>query len=96
MLWGFTVEAESPGRVLVNATKLVIRDVPGVAETLKHGYAVDDSRSAINRDRTKAFPKNTEIDVLLTFVTSSTDLDAAGNGAGNGNGGEGRRGMRLI
>ena len=31
-------------------------------------YSLDASRSAVNLERTKAFPRNTELDVLLTFT----------------------------
>jgi Met-zincin/Domain of unknown function (DUF5117) len=74
VLWGFTVSAESPdGAVLVDATDFFLEDEHGVADTLtnlKQGsYKVDASRSTIVLDDTKAFPKNTEIESELTFVT---------------------------
>ena len=74
VLWGFRVEAESPdGGLLVDATDFFLRDAHGVAEALamtKQGaYKVDASRSAIAMDATKAFPKNTEVESILTFAT---------------------------
>ncbi len=74
MLWGFKIEAESPdGSVLADATDFFLHDVHGVAETLteqKQGsYKVDASRSAIALDATKGFPKNTEVEAVLTFTT---------------------------
>ncbi len=74
ILAGFKVEAESPdGTVLVDATDFLLRDVHHVSEALaraKQGsYHVDRSRSTIALDRTKAFPKNTEIEAELTFTT---------------------------
>jgi hypothetical protein len=79
ILWGFTVAAESEGRVLVDATDFFLRDGHGAAAALSTGaYHVDRSRSAIYLPRTKAFPKNTEIEVTLTF-TSET---AGGRGGG--------------
>jgi Met-zincin/Domain of unknown function (DUF5117) len=69
ILKGFTVAAESNGRVLVNATDFFVRDGYGAAPVLHPGkYHVDDSRSAVYLPRTKAFPKNTEIEVTLTFT----------------------------
>ena len=69
VLKGFTVGAESNGRVLVNATDFFVRDGYGAAPAMQPGnYHVDDSRSAIYLPRTKAFPKNTEIEVTLTFA----------------------------
>ncbi|HEX6973606.1 MAG TPA: zinc-dependent metalloprotease [Vicinamibacterales bacterium] len=73
VLWGFKVEAEDGGRVLVDATAFVLRDAHGVADRLrgaKQGrYKLDESRSALYLERTKAFPKNSEIEAILTFTT---------------------------
>jgi hypothetical protein len=72
VLWGFTVEAEESGRVLVDATGFFLRDAHGVGETLqkaKQGdYAVDPARSTIVAEDTKNFPRNTEVQALLTFA----------------------------
>ena len=72
-LWGFTVEAEENGRLLVDATNFFLRDAHGVAETLQAtgqgAYKIDASRSAIALDNTKAFPKNTEVEAMLTFAS---------------------------
>ena len=73
VLWGFKIEAEEQGTVLVDATDFFLRDAHGVAERLKQAhqgsYRVDPSRSAISLDNTRAFPKNTEVEALLTFVS---------------------------
>ncbi len=83
ILWGFTVAAESNGHVLVDATDFIVRDGHGAAAGLRPGaYRVDRTRSAIYMSRTKAFPKNTEIEVTLTFAN-----DAGGGGRGGGGGG---------
>jgi hypothetical protein len=72
VIWGFTVAAESPGRVLVDATDFVLRDAHGVIPRLRPGsYRLERSRSAVNRERTRAFPENTEIDAILTFVSET-------------------------
>ena len=64
VLWGFTVGAETDGRVLVDATDFFLRDAHNVTPRLRPGnYRVDRTRSAIDMPRTKAFPKNTEVDV---------------------------------
>lgn len=80
VLWGFKIEAESPdGGILVDATDFLLRDVHGVTEALtrtKQGsYKVDASRSVIAIDSTRAFPKNTEVEAILTFTSD----DAHGN-----------------
>jgi hypothetical protein len=74
VLYGFKVEAEDPnGTVLVDATNFYLRDAHGVAEALaaaKQGaYKLDADRSTIALDATKAFPKNTEVESILTFST---------------------------
>ncbi|MDE3144603.1 MAG: zinc-dependent metalloprotease [Bacteroidota bacterium] len=72
-LWGFTVEAESKGSVLVDATGFFMRDamqVSGILQKNKQGnYNVDLSRSAMYLARTKNFPLNTEFETTITFVT---------------------------
>ena len=79
ILWGFTVAAESGGHVLIDATPFFLRDVTGAAGALRPGpYRVDQTRSAFFMPNTRNFPKNTEIDVTLTFVT-----DGAGGRGGN-------------
>jgi hypothetical protein len=71
--WGFAVEAEEGGRVLVDATAFFLRDVHDVAGTLarqRQGtFRLDASRSAFYLPRTKNFPKNTEVEVTLTLTS---------------------------
>ncbi|MDQ6814769.1 MAG: zinc-dependent metalloprotease [Bacteroidota bacterium] len=72
-LWGFVVEAESKGSVLVDATAFLLRDAMQVANRLQSGkqgsYSIDLTRSAIYLPRTKNFPLNTEFETTVTFVT---------------------------
>jgi hypothetical protein len=72
VIYGFKVEAEKDGRVLIDATAFLLRDAHGVAERLKRvgqgNFRVDESRSAFYLERTKGFPKNTEVETILTFV----------------------------
>jgi len=73
VLWGFPIEAEEPGRVLVDATAFFLRDAHGVGERLQGAgqgiYKLDLSRSALAMDNTKNFPKNTEVEAELTFAS---------------------------
>ena len=74
ILYGFKVEAEDPsGAVLVDATEFFLRDAHDVIGTLTRTqqgtYKLDATRSTIALDATKAFPKNTEIESILTFIT---------------------------
>ena len=74
VLGGFEVAAEEEGRVLVDATDFFLRDAHDVVGTLKAtkqgAYALDAKRSAFYLPRTKAFPRNTEVEVMLTFAGS--------------------------
>ncbi len=73
VIWGFKVEASDGDTVLVEATQLFMRDAHGVLDALRSArqgnYRMDESRSAFYLPRTKTFPKNTEVEVLLTFVS---------------------------
>jgi Met-zincin/Domain of unknown function (DUF5117) len=73
-LWGFAIEAESNGKELVDATDFLLRDAMKVASRLKASqqgiYSLDKSRSAIYLQRTKNFPKNTELEATITFTNT--------------------------
>jgi hypothetical protein len=75
VMHGFRVAAETDKRVLVDATSFIVRDAHGAANTLRRQgqgtFKVDDSRSAPYKERTKAFPKNTEMEAMLTFTSDS-------------------------
>ena len=76
VLAGFKVEAQDPsGAVLVEATDFFLRDAHGVGETLvsthQGSYKLDPTRASINLGATRAFPKNTEVDAMLTFVADT-------------------------
>jgi hypothetical protein len=62
VLWGFTMAAESPGAVLIDATDFFLHDAHGITDTLtvlnQGAYHVDASRSTIALDDTRAFPKS--------------------------------------
>jgi hypothetical protein len=79
VLWGFTVAAESGGRVLVDTTDFLLRDVHGVINRLRPAtFRLERSRSAVYMLRTKVFPKNTEMEVTLTFTTDGPTANAGG------------------
>jgi len=82
ILWGFVVGAETNGRVLVDATDFFLRDGNNSGGALRPGtYRVDRVRSAFYMARTKAFPKNTEVEVTLTFAN-----ETGGGGRGGAGG----------
>jgi uncharacterized protein DUF4953/uncharacterized protein DUF5117 len=72
-LWGFEVAAEEGTRALVDATAFYLRDVhgiPGTLQRLQQGqFHLDGSRAAFYLPNTKNFPKNTEVETMLTFTT---------------------------
>ncbi|MGB6973681.1 MAG: zinc-dependent metalloprotease [Terracidiphilus sp.] len=77
VLWGFPIAAEQDGRILVDATGFFLRDAHGVAEQLKAAgqgaYKLDPSRSALAMDNTKDFPRNTEVEAMLTFTNADPE-----------------------
>jgi hypothetical protein len=88
VLWGFTAIAETSGRVLVDLGDFVMRDTSNIAGRLAPGaYRFDRTRSAVYVPNTKAFPKNTEIEVISTFVTDGGGGRGGGGGGGRGGGG---------
>ncbi len=72
VLGAFTIEAEKAGRFLVDATNFFLRDAADVATSIRAAdlgsFEVDEQRSAFHMPHTKAFPRNTEIEVLLTLA----------------------------
>ncbi|MET0465403.1 MAG: zinc-dependent metalloprotease [Chitinophagaceae bacterium] len=80
VLWGFTIEAESTGRVLVDATDFLMRDAMKVASRIRGmrqgNYMLDKTRSAFYLPQSKNFPQNTELETTLTFVNNDGE---AGN-----------------
>lgn len=75
VLWGFKVVASEDKKVLVDATRFFMRDAHGVIQRLRYkkqgNYRLDNSRSAFYLPNTKNFPKNTEVEVTLTFTGSA-------------------------
>ncbi|NNC35696.1 MAG: DUF5117 domain-containing protein [Croceitalea sp.] len=71
VLDGFKIVEETKGSYLIDITDFLMRDAHGVTNRLKRAeqgsYSLDTSRSAFAFERTKAFPKNIEFDVTLTF-----------------------------
>ncbi len=79
VLWGFKTEAESAdgATVLVDATDFFLHDAHHVSETIasaqlaaghSDSYGLDDGRSTIVPEDTKAFPKNSVVEAELTFT----------------------------
>jgi Met-zincin/Domain of unknown function (DUF5117) len=77
-LWGFGIEAESNGHVLVDATDFILRDAMKAANrirSMKQGnYSFDKTRSAIYLPQCKNFPQNTELEATITLVNNDGDV----------------------
>jgi hypothetical protein len=71
VLFGFPIQQEKEGSYFIDITPFLLQDMHGVSNRLKQAgegqYNLDKTKSAIWLERTKAFPKNVELDVLLTF-----------------------------
>ncbi|MCX6592086.1 MAG: zinc-dependent metalloprotease [Acidobacteria bacterium] len=76
VLWGFTIEAEEAGRVLIDLTPFLMRDAHGVGNALQRSrqgsFRVEPTRSAVYLPRTKNFPKNSEFDATITLTGEPT------------------------
>ena len=72
ILFSFDIIEEKNNKYIIDLSPLLINDAHGVAQRLKYSnsgnYTLNQSMSAIDLSRTKAFPKNIEFDVILTFT----------------------------
>ncbi len=77
VLYGFKIDAEDGGKMLVDASGFLLRDAHGVAVTLRRAgqgaYTLAPEQSAMYMPRTKSFPNNTEFEATITLTG-----DAAG------------------
>ena len=71
VLYGFKIKEKYKDTYLVDASSFFMSDTHGVINRLRQKgqgtYTLDQTKSAFNLKRTKAFPKNIEFDVMLTF-----------------------------
>ncbi|MFK7968833.1 MAG: zinc-dependent metalloprotease [Bacteroidia bacterium] len=71
VLFGFPIIEKTDKGYLIELTPFLLQDAHGVSRTLKRkkqgDYSLDLSRSGLNMDRTKSFPKNVEFDALITL-----------------------------
>ncbi len=76
VLFGFPILESSSSGYIIDLTPFLLQDTHGVAkrlQTLDEGnYQIDHSRSAVNLLRTKAFPKNIDFDMMLTYTGSAS------------------------
>ena len=71
----FPIESEANGTLVVDATSFFLSDTYGIAESVRRGQQgtarLDAARSWIDAERTKSFPRNTEIHAVLTFAVDN-------------------------
>ena len=69
------IESEAGGRIVVDASALLMRDAAGVEAILRRAnqgsYRFDASRTTLNPARTKAFPLNSEVETVATFTADT-------------------------
>jgi len=72
VLHGFDIVESKNNSYIIDLTPFLLKDAHGVSQRLRYSnsgnYSLNQSMSAIELDRTKAFPKNIEFDVILTFT----------------------------
>jgi len=74
VLAALPVAAESHDTLLVDATDFVLHDtsiLPALAQAQPGAWRQDDARSALRPEGSGAFPRNSEIEALLTFTSDN-------------------------
>lgn len=76
VLFGFKILETNGNKHIVDFTPFLLQDTHEVSKILKNAnegyYKIDHSKSALELERTKAFPNNVEFEVLLTFEGDPT------------------------
>jgi len=76
VIFGFKILETNDDKYLVDFTSFLMQDKHGVADRLKLAkqgvYTIDKTKSAIELNHTKSFPKNSEFEALLTFSGKPT------------------------
>ncbi len=72
VIWSFLIKETKKSSYIIDINDFLLNDSHGVSKRLKSkeqgSYSVNKLRSSMELDRTKAFPKNIEFDVQLTFT----------------------------
>jgi hypothetical protein len=76
VLFGFTIDVEEAGIILLDASSFFIRDAHDVAGRLRGtgqgAYSIAPDQSAMYMPRTKSFPNNTEFEAIITLAGDPT------------------------
>ncbi len=74
VVWGFTIEAVTGNKMLVDATDFLLRDAMKAGARIKAAkqgnYTPDKTRSSIYFESVKNFPENTELEASITLVNN--------------------------
>lgn len=69
------IESDAGGKLVVDAMPLLMRDTINLEALLKRrnqgSYKLDPQRSSVYLPKTRAFPKNTEVEVTLTYASDA-------------------------
>ena len=72
VIWSFPIKESNKNGYVIDLNEFLLNDTHGVSQRLKSrkqgSYSVNKSRSSMELKRTKAFPKNIEFDIQLTFT----------------------------
>ena len=75
ILAALPVVSDQGGKLVVDAAPLLFRDAINIEGLLRRNnegaYKLDRDRSSIYAPRTKAFPRNTEVEVTLTYASDT-------------------------
>ena len=75
ILAALPIESEADGKLIVDATPFLVRDTMNLESVLRRqnqgSFKLDPVRSSIYLPKTKAFPKNTEVEVTLTYASDA-------------------------
>ena len=75
VLAALPIESETGGKLIVDATPLLFRDAINLEGLLRRqnqgAFKLDPVRSSVFLPKTKAFPKNTEVEVTLTYASDN-------------------------
>ena len=75
VIQGFEILAKNRGTALVDYTPFLLSDIHGVSQTLQArnqgSYSLMRDRSAVHFAKSKGFPKNTELEAIISFKGSN-------------------------
>jgi hypothetical protein len=79
VLGSFPIVAQDGNRLLIDATDFFLQDAFDLRARIRRSnqgdFRLDRDRSVLWLPRTKAFPKNTEVEVLLTFASENPGME---------------------